>query len=227
MTTTHEDDQVQAQAQDTNGAQGADTDDTQALVEYNAWSLEQHPGAREAFMAMLEAVPEPDDDAAARIVMEIMQAQSIEDLDKPWDVEGMRDYDGTVLQVQSIAKMPSDYKTGLGCYLVCKCTQPGVGEVFTLTTGSVSIVAQLVRAHTLEAFPLEVVPRQSERPTRKGYRPMHLELVRRGRRVRAQVVDQQPDRKARQAEAAGQRRARILDEAREGGRVMAGEEQRS
>lgn len=162
------------------------------LIEYNAFVLQQYPGGHEAFLMMLAEVPEPDDDAAARIVMEIMGAQSIEDLDKPWDVEGMRDYDGTVLQVQSITKMPSDYQTGLGCYLVCRCSQPGLGEVFTLTTGSVNIVAQLVRAHTLNAFPLEVIPRQSEKPTRKGYRPMHLELVRRGRRVRAQVLDQAP-----------------------------------
>lgn len=227
MTTTHDDDRTRTAGAGEIEPAGEVVDQEQALVEYNAWALQQHPGAFEAFMAMLEAVPEPDDDAAARIVLEIMAAQSIEDLDKPWDVEGMRDHDGEVLQVHSIAKMPSDYKTGLGCYLVCKCSQPGIGEVFTLTTGSVSIVAQLVRAHTLEAFPLEVVPRQSERPTRKGYRPMHLELVRRGRRVRAQVVDQKPDRAERLAAAGRARQQRILEEAREGGRVMAGEEQRS
>lgn len=173
-------------------AAGEPVDQQTGLVEYNAWVLQQYPGGYEAFLMMLAEVPEPDDDAAARIVMEVLGAQSVEDLDKPWDVEGMRDYDGTMLQVQSITKMPSDYKTGLGCYLVCRCSQPELGEVFTLTTGSVSIVAQLVRAHTLNAFPLEVIPRQSEKPTKKGYRPMHLELVRRGRRVRARVLDQAP-----------------------------------
>lgn len=171
---------------------GQESPDQTALVEYNAWALQQYPGGPEAFLAMLEAVPEPDEDATARIIMEILSAQSVEDIDKPWDVEGMRDYDGVVVQVNRVHKMPSDYKTGLGCYLVCKCTQPGIGEEFTLTTGSAAIVAQLVRVHTLEAFPIEVVPRQAEKPTKKGYRPMHLELVRRGRRVRAQVLDQKP-----------------------------------
>lgn len=214
MTQTHDDAQTKAAAMAVEAAEGEMQDQEQGLVEYNAWVLQQYPGGYEAFLAMLGAVPEPDDDAAARIVMEILDAQSIEDLDKPWDVEGMRDYDGSILQVDSITKMPSDYKTGLGCYLVCKCSQPGIGAVFTLTTGSVSIVAQLVRAHTLNAFPLQVIPRQSERPTRKGYRPMHLEMVRRGRRVRANVIDQPAAEPSKREQASQQRRERIMAEAR-------------
>src|SRR5215472_6162415 len=140
--------------------------ETTALVEYNIWALQQYPGAMEQFKAMLVGVPEPDDDAAARIVMQIMSAQSVSDLDKPWDVEGMRDHDGTMLTIHGITKMPSDYATGLGVYLVCDCSEPGIGERFVLTTGSVSIVAQLVKAHQLDAFPLEVVPRKAERPTK-------------------------------------------------------------
>lgn len=161
-----------------------------ALAEYNAGILDAYPGGREAFALLLADVPEPSEDAAARIVLQILDAQTAEELDRPWDVDGMREYDGVVLRVLSIVKMPSDYTTGLGCYLVCTCSQPEIGEQFVLTTGSVSVVAQLVRAHVAGWLPLDVVPRQSARPTRKGYRPMHLELVRRGRRARAQVIEQ-------------------------------------
>lgn len=224
MTHTDTDAQNGAAQKAAEAAEGELQDQETGLVEYNAWVLQQYPGGFEAFLAMLGAVPEPDDDAAARIVMEILDAQSIEDLDKPWDVEGMRDFDGTMLQVEGITKMPSDYKTGLGCYLVCRCTQPGIGEVFTLTTGSVSIVAQLVRAHTLNAFPLQVIPRQSERPTRKGYRPMHLEMVRRGRRVRANVIDQAPATPSKRELASEARRQRIMDEARAANQAAAATE---
>lgn len=209
--TTDNRDQVQGVM--TPGEHTAQGDDTMALVEYNVWTLQQYPGAVEQFKAMLEFVPEPDDDAAARIVMQIMGATGVEDLDKPWDVEGMRDYEGTAMVVHGITKMPSDYNTGLGVYLVCRVSQPGIGEEFVLTTGSVSIVAQLVKAYQLDAFPLEVVPRESEKPTRKGYRPMHLEMVRRGRRVRANVIEQNPAPANSEAHRTA-RQQRIRDEVR-------------
>lgn len=163
------------------------------LQEYNASVLAQTPGAREAFVGMLELVPDPEGDAVGRIVMQIMGATDVEELDRPWDADGMRDYEGSVLRVKSIHKMESDYEGGLGIYLVCFCDQPGIGEEFVVTTGSVSCVAQLVRAHVAGWLPLEVVPRKAAKATKLGYWPMHLELVRRGQRRRAQVIDQAPE----------------------------------
>ena len=104
----------------------------------------------------------------------------------------------------------------LGWYLVVKCDQPEIGEEFTTTTGSVSIVAQLVRAHVAGWLPLLVVPKQSEKPTRKGYRPMHLELVR-SKRTRAVVIDQAPENgPSRQEQSRERRRERIAAEVRAG-----------
>lgn len=163
---------------------------TAAMVEWNTTVLAENLGAREAFIALLESIPEAPPDAAARIVMAVLGSESIEDIDKPWDAEGMRDFENTMLRVHDLHKMPSAYAGGLGVYLVCQCSQPEVGDMFVLTTGSVSIVAQLVRAYTLQALPLDVIPRKSERATKRGYWPMHLELVRRaGRRVRTRVIE--------------------------------------
>lgn len=157
------------------------TEDTQttALQEWNAEVLDATPGLRQVFLAMLMEVPDPPDDATARIVAQILEAGSVEELDRPWDAEGMRELANTVIRVESVHKMPSDYANGLGTYLVCHCVQPELGEKFVLTTGSVSIVAQLVRAHAQGWLPLDVVPRMAEKPSKNGYFPMHLELVRR------------------------------------------------
>ena len=157
------------------------TEDTQ-LAEYNAEVLDSQPGIREAFMTMLLAVPEPAEDAAARIVGSILKAQTVEDLDKPWDSEGMRDLLGEVVQIQSISRRPSEFGNGLGAYLGCECVVESTGEGMFVTTGSVSIVAQLVRAHALGKLPLRVIPRQADRPTPQGYFPMHLEMMRVGKR---------------------------------------------
>jgi hypothetical protein len=163
-----------------------------ALQEWNAEVLDSQPGLREAFLAMLELVPEPDGDATARIVASILGSQTVEDLDAPWTSEGMREYADVALRIKRIVKMPSDYQGGLGVYLVCYVDQPGIGEEFILSTGSVSIVAQLVRAHSLGALPLTIVPKIAAKPTRQGFYPMHLELVRAVRRQRAVVIDQAP-----------------------------------
>jgi hypothetical protein len=98
-----------------------------------------------------------------------------------------------VIWVRGRETSPRDYAEGLGVFLVCRVDQPHVGEEFILTTGSVSIVAQLVRAHTQGWLPLQVVPRKAAKPSRNGYFPMHLELVRNARRPRAVVIDQPSD----------------------------------
>lgn len=165
--------------------------ENEALQLYNAEVLASAPGLREAFLQLLEQVPEPDDDATARIVAAILGAEAAEELDAAWDAEGMRDYVDQVIRVKRVHKLPSDYQGGLGVFLVCLCDQPHIGEEFILTTGSVSIVAQLVRAHVAGWLPIEVVTRSAE--TRQKYQAMHLELVRRGRRKRAEVIDQQAE----------------------------------
>lgn len=198
-------------------AQGQQDQPGTAIEEYGTSILDAVPGAREAFLAMLRDVPEPGDDAMAQIAAQIMGAESLEDLDRPWDSEGMRDYDGQVLRVHAIRQLPSSYTKGLGVYLVCECDQPHIGEKFVLTTGSVSIVVQLVVANARGWLPLEVVPRQAdERPGREG-RPMHLEVVRRRGRQRAAVIDQS-EVPTRQQQQRTERSKRILDEARAAGR---------
>ncbi len=148
------------------------------LAEYNADVLDSAPGIREAFMLMLADVPEPDDDAVVKIVGAILKAESVEDLDSPWDTAGMRSLVDRPLTVRSITKRPSDYENGMGVYLGCEVLDEMDGEELFVSSGSVSIVAQLVRAHTLKAFPLRVIPRNAKKPTPKGYLPMHLELIR-------------------------------------------------
>ncbi len=150
--------------------------DETGLAEYNAEVLDSQPGMREAFLAMLMEVPEPDDDAAARIVGTILGAETIEDLNKPWESDGMRDYFDQVLTVHEITRRPSDYQGGLGVYLGCICTVHSTGKREFVSCGSVSSVAQLVRAHALQLLPVSVIPVKAKKPTKRGYWPYHLEV---------------------------------------------------
>lgn len=137
------------------------------------------PAVRERFLALFEQVPEADpDEATLSIITEILSAQDPDDLDSPWLGQGMRKLQGRVLKVQSIKRLPSEFQGGPGWYLGCDCTLEADGESLFVTSGSVAVMVQLITAHTRGWLPLSVVPRQAERASRKGYFPMHLEVVR-------------------------------------------------
>lgn len=176
----------------------------QSLIEYNTEILAARPGLLDIVMPMLEAVPEPDGDATARIIEQIATAMSAGDLDAPWNAESMRDSLDVPVTITAVHKMPSDFVGGFGIYLVCQCVDNVEGIAYVLSTGSVQIVAQLARAHVLDLFPLEVIPRRSAKPTKNGFYPMHLEMVRRQARRRAERVDprRKPDVIEGRAEAA-------------------------
>lgn len=145
--------------------------------------LEAAPGVKEAFLALVDAVPEAGGDAYSRIVAQILAAESVDDLDAPWQANSLRLMLNRPIRVDTIRRMPSDFTEGLGFFLVLDGVELDTGERITATTGSVAIVAQLVRAHSLGELPLTVIARASSRPSANGYTPLHLEMVR-GQRTR-------------------------------------------
>lgn len=137
------------------------------------------PAVRERFMALFEQVPEADaEEATLSIITEILGAQDPDDLDAPWLGQGMRKLQGRVLKVNSIKRLPSEFAAGPGWYLGCDCVLTADGESLFVTTGSVAIMVQLITAFTRGWLPHEFVPRQAERASRRGFYPMHLEVVR-------------------------------------------------
>ena len=132
----------------------------------------------EVYESMLASVPLAGQDGFEGIIAAIALATDPADLDAPWRSAGLEDWLNEPIVVTGIRKMESDYQTGLGWFLVIDGAVKATGEVLAITTGSVSVVAQLVKAHALGAFPLTVIPRQAERASAKGYFPQHLEIVR-------------------------------------------------
>lgn len=137
------------------------------------------PAIRERFEVLLADVPEADaEEATISIVTAIVGAEDPDDLDAPWAGQGMRKLIGRLLRVDSIKRLPSDFADGPGWYLGCDCLIEASGEKLFVTTGSLPILAQLATAYVKGWLPLSVVVRQSERPSRNGYFPMHLEIDR-------------------------------------------------
>jgi hypothetical protein len=130
------------------------------------------------YSSMLATVPDATGGGLDNILEQIATATAADELDDPWESGSLRKLVDTPLVFTEIAKSPSDYTGGLAYFLIVRGAVRATGETFVATTGSVSIVAQLVKAWSLGAFPLAAIPRQAKRPTPDGYFPMHLEIIR-------------------------------------------------
>lgn len=137
------------------------------------------PAVVEIYSSWLAAVPDAGGDGMDGILAALAMATDPADLDAPWRSAGLELVVNVPLRITGIRKLPSDYPGGLPYFLVIDGAVTETGETISITTGSVSVVAQLVKAHALGAFPLNVIPRKAERASKAGYYPMHLEIGRR------------------------------------------------
>lgn len=129
-----------------------------------------------AYESMLASVPDVSDDNVGyeRILDTLASARSLDDLEAPWRSRGGEAYLNQWLIIRGIRKAPSDFRGGLPWFLIVDAELADGGEPITFTTGSVNVVGQLVRAHTLDLFPLEAMLVESERQTAAGYKVQRL-----------------------------------------------------
>lgn len=126
---------------------------------------------------LIAAIPDAPDDAEARIIEQILNAQDMRDIDAPWRSGSLSKYNGVTLTVTEVSKLPSDKDPAIGYFLVLRGTVRGTGEPFVASTSSHAVLAQLTRLYLAEAFPVDVIPRKSDKPSRNGFYPEHLEMA--------------------------------------------------
>lgn len=130
------------------------------------------------FAQMAVGIPEADDGGAyENIVLQLLNATDVDGLNAPWDTSDAEKLANHRLKIESVQRRPSDFNAGLGLYLVVKGVDMGTGETFVWSTGSISVVAQLARAHFLEKFPVIAELIISDTPTKNGYRPQRLNVI--------------------------------------------------
>lgn len=129
------------------------------------------------FAQMAMMVPDETGDAVESILAAILAAPSWEALSDPWEASGAEKLAGKVICIESVVRRPSDFRDGLGVFLVVHGFTAGTGEKVTWTTSSVSVVGQLVRAYAMGWLPLYAMIVVAERQTERGYRPHHLKFL--------------------------------------------------
>jgi hypothetical protein len=130
------------------------------------------------FAQMAVGIPEANDsEAYENIVLQLLGATDVDGINAPWDTDATEKLAGQQLKIETIERRTSDYAEGLGMFLVCKGINTATGEKFVWSTGSVSAVAQLARAHHMGWFPVVAEIVIADTPTAKGYRPQHLKII--------------------------------------------------
>lgn len=107
------------------------------------------------------------DDALERIIEEVMLATSVEELlgQETTDVE---DVIGRPYRVEGFRLQEGDF----GHYAVIRGAFTDTGERGVVTCGGTRVIAQLFRAHQLQAFPMVVAFGKAD--TREGFRAFYL-----------------------------------------------------
>lgn len=128
----------------------------------------------------VEPATDDPDAMAAEIVAQILSAGSDDELDaiSGGQAIGWRDLLGVPVELLGFRWRPSDYDEGSSLYFVVFGNRLDDGSGVVLTTGSRNIMAQLVnRAKRGVLSGAVVMAVEAEKPTARGFKPLHLRSV--------------------------------------------------
>ena len=135
-------------------------------------------GTVAVYQSMLDAVPDAESGAGyERILQQLAAADDLTGLNSPWEAGDFREWADEVLVIRGITKRPAEFEGGLPWFLVVDAVDEATGNMLTLTTGSVNIVAQLTRAWSLDLFPIRAKVVIAAKPTRSGFYPQRLQFL--------------------------------------------------
>lgn len=132
---------------------------------------------RAMFAQMVTMVPGAEDDGINSILAQILKASTWAELSDPWNTEKSAQMVDIDLRIDSITRHDSSYQDGLGVFLLIRGKRMDTEDEFAFACGGVSVVAQLVTAYALQAFPLYGTLRRADKPSKRGYYPLHLDVT--------------------------------------------------
>lgn len=122
-------------------------------------------------------IPGDDGSGAERIVLQLLDAETIDDLNAPWEGSSGRSLAGRTLRINGVTQRPSQFEDGAGVFLVADAFDAKTGERCTLTTSALSVVIQLAQCHVRGWFPIVAEVVMADRPTERGFYPYHLKVL--------------------------------------------------
>lgn len=148
-----------------------------ALSDQRATMAQLPPHLVQQFSEMAMMLPETESDGGASILEAILNAVDVQATNKIWDGRDLGEYKNQTIIIERATRSRSDFQEGLGLFLVASAVLEQTGEAITVTTGSMSVVAQVVKAYANDELPLRCIVRVAERPSQAGFYPQHLEIT--------------------------------------------------
>ena len=134
--------------------------------------------------SIMDLVPDVDEDPTPRMAAAIMAAGDPEDWASVFEGQSIKDNAGKKIRVTAIRKAPSSYDGPIKQFLVADVIYLDSGEAGVLSISSVISMIQLLVAHQRQWLPLDFEIVQKDKPTRKGFFPIHLKVLPRPKTVR-------------------------------------------
>lgn len=121
--------------------------------------------------------PALDDPQAAQeaIVERILSATSVDDVLGGSELTDSETLFNTAIVVHGVKWNRSDFEESAGAYAVVEANRCDTGEKCDFSTGASNVMAQLFKLGELDAFPITVILREADRPSKAGYKPQWLE----------------------------------------------------
>lgn len=150
-----------------------------AVVPYDTVELE---AVRSALLGQgrLEVRDEDPDAVTARIVNRILEGTADEAFTPQTVVKG-KELVNVGFRLEAVDWASSDFEEGPGVFAIgtaalLEDTFAGSrGDVVKISLGGAQVVAQLYKAVTADTLPRDLVIRQTDKPTKRGYYPKWLE----------------------------------------------------
>lgn len=125
----------------------------------------------------VEVIDDPAE-ISRQIIMQLLNAQSDEELQNFGGATGWRELEGVPIVLKGFRWRPSSFDEGGPLYVIVNGFNADTGEQVVLTTGSANVLAQLsnmARRGTLVDSVWKLA--KAEKETSRGFRPLHLEQV--------------------------------------------------
>lgn len=124
---------------------------------------------------IMEMLPEPPDDVVDKITAQILQAPTLEAENQVWDSTSSKNCIGRLYEFLSVHVLPSDQPDSrLPYYVVANAIDRETGEKTVVSSGSMSIVASLVKAQLMGRLPAVAEIMGPRRETKNKRMPLHL-----------------------------------------------------
>lgn len=123
---------------------------------------------------VIETIPSEGAAGVTGILEQLLAADSLDDLNRPWAGTSGKDLAGKRMSIRGMIRRPSQFADGPQIFLVVDSVDAKTGEPFTWTTSALAVIVQLAMIWKLAYLPALAEVVVADRPTERGYYPYHL-----------------------------------------------------